>query len=203
MVNPDFAHGQADGSDGLWSLLAAIMSRVRRDLPATPAPLLLLGSAIVVGSIPQVANVGWNAGGLLDGDRFTALLLTAAFGVLWLAYRNRAGRGATGHAAGFGVAAVFGLFLVTVGFALLVYAGPFVLFGAGLLLAAARQRNMLLAWWAVLAGGLGVFEGFFGITNRLPGSVWRTWEHPAIYLALGVLTVLAGLVARLLGNRQQ
>ena len=69
--------------------------------------------------------------------------------------------------------------------------GPFILFGAGLLMVASWQRNALLAWWAVLAGGLGVFEGFFGITNRLPASVWRTWEHPAIYLALGILAVLA------------
>jgi hypothetical protein len=45
-----------------------------------------------------------------------------------------------------------------------------------------------------------VFEGFFGITNRLPSSVWRDWEHPAVYVALGVLTILAGLAARLREN---
>ena len=41
-----------------------------------------------------------------------------------------------------------------------------------------------------------MFEGFFGITNRLPMSVWADWEHPAIFLALGVLTVAAGIAMR-------
>jgi hypothetical protein len=53
----------------------------------------------------------------------------------------------------------------------------------------------------VLIGGTGVFEGFFGITNRLSSSVWREWEHPAIYLVLALLTVLAGLIARRQENR--
>jgi hypothetical protein len=42
----------------------------------------------------------------------------------------------------------------------------------------------------------GVFEGFFGTTNRLPSSMWAGWEHPAIYLLLALLTILAGLIAR-------
>jgi hypothetical protein len=149
--------------------------------------------------MPQVAGDGWDANGvlgLLGGDWFTALLLTAAFAVLWWTYRRRALRGGVGRPAGFGAATALGLNLITVGLVLLVYAGPFILFGSGLLLIATWQRNAVLAWWAVLAGGLGVFEGFFGITNRLPFSLWRGWEHPAIYLALGVLTVLAGLAAR-------
>jgi hypothetical protein len=50
-------------------------------------------------------------------------------------------------------------------------------------------------------GGTGVFEGFFGITNRLPLSLWATWEHPAIYLILALMTVLAGIVAWLWENR--
>lgn len=53
----------------------------------------------------------------------------------------------------------------------------------------------------MLIGGTGVFEGFFGITNRLSSSVWREWEHPAIYLVLALLTVLAGLIARRQENR--
>lgn len=96
---------------------------------------------------------------------------------------------------------MLGILLVTMGWVLLFLMGPFILFGAGLLMVASWQRNATLAWRAVLAGGLGVFEGFFGITNRLPVSVWRDWEHPAIFLALGVLTVLAGLAARRRENR--
>jgi hypothetical protein len=42
---------------------------------------------------------------------------------------------------------------------------------------------------------------FFGSTNRLPLSVWAAWEHPAIYLLLAVLTVLAGMATWLRENR--
>jgi hypothetical protein len=204
MTNPDFAYDQADDAEGLRSHVAAVRSHVRRDLRATSFPLLLLGTAIVAGELPQVANAGatdgffWVIGG---GDWFTGLLLTAAFAVLWWTYRRRMRRGGVGRPAGFGAATALGLILITIGLVLLELLGPFILFTAGLLMVASWQRNAMLAWWAVLAGGLGVFEGFFGITNRLPFSVWRPWEHPAIYLALGVLTVLAGLAARLRENR--
>jgi hypothetical protein len=201
MTNPGFAHGEPDDAEGLQAHVAAIRSQVRRDLCATSLPLLLLGTATVVGEIPQVVNEGGNAGVLGGGDSFTGLLLTAAFAVLWWMYRRRALRDGVGRPAGFGAATVLGLILLSIGLVLLAYAGPFILFGAGLLMVASWQRNPLLAWWAVLAGGLGVFEGFFGITNRMPFSLWRAWEHPAIYLALGILTVLAGLAARLRENR--
>jgi hypothetical protein len=205
MTNPGFAHGQPDDAEGPQAHVAAIRSQVRRDLRATSLPLLLLGTATVAGELPQVASQGWNIGVLGGGDWFTGLLLTAAFAVLWWMYRRRAFRDGVGRPAGFGAATVLGLILTLsiVGLLLLVYMGPFIIFGLGLLMVASWQRNALLAWWAVLAGGLGVFEGFFGITNRLPASVWRTWEHPAIYLALGILTVLAGLAARLRENRGQ
>jgi hypothetical protein len=75
-------------------------------------------------------------------------------------------------------------------------AGPFALLGTGLLIAGVRLRNRFLTIWAAAIGAVGVFEGFFGITNRLPMSVWADWEHPAIFLALGVLTVAAGIVMR-------
>jgi hypothetical protein len=200
MTSPGFAHGQPDDAEGLRAHVAAIRSRVRQDLRATSLPLLLLGTATVVGELPQTVSQGWNTG-VSGGDWFTGLLLTAAFAVLWWIYRHRARRDGVGRPAGFGAATVLGLILLSIGLILLVYTGPFIIFGAGLLMVAAWQRNALLASWAVLAGGLGVFEGFFGITNRLPLSVWRTWEHPAIYLALGILTVLAGLTARRRENR--
>lgn len=206
MTDPAFAHDQADDAEGLQSHVAAIRSRVRRDLRATSFPLLLLGTATVAGEIPQVASEGRSGGGplgVLGGDWFTGLLLTAAFTVLWWTYRRRALRGGVGRPAGFGAATALGLILISIGLVLLVFMGPFILFGPGLLMVASWQRNAMLAWWAGLAGGLGVFEGFFGITNRLPTSVWRSWEHPAIYLALGVLTVLVGLAARLRENRGQ
>jgi hypothetical protein len=57
-------------------------------------------------------------------------------------------------------------------------------------------RNHLLTCWALGVGGIGVFEGFFGITNRLPMGIWAAWDHPAIYLLLGALTFLAGTIIR-------
>jgi hypothetical protein len=208
MASPVFAHGQPDDAEDLRAHVTAVRSRVRRNLRATSFPLFLLGAATVVGELPQVVSQRWNVGGPLGviggGDWFTGLLLTAAFAVLWWVYRRRALRDGVGHPAGFGAATVLGLILtLSVGLFLLMFMGPFILFGPGLLMVAFWQRNALLAWWAMLAGGLGVLEGFFGITNRLPGAVWRTWEHPAIYLALGMLTVLAGIAARLRENRGQ
>jgi hypothetical protein len=206
MTNRAFADGQPDDAEALQAHVAAVRSRVRRDLRATSFPLFLLGGATVAGELPQVVSQGWDGGpggGIGGEDWSTGLLLTAAFAVLWWMYRRRARRDGVGRPAGFGAASVLGLILLSIGLVLLVYMGPFILFGLGLLMVASWQRNALLACWAVLAGGLGVFEGFFGITNRLPASVWRTWEHPAIYLALGILTVLAGLAARRLENRGQ
>jgi hypothetical protein len=206
MTNPASAHGQPDDPEGIQAHVAAIRSQVRRDLRATSFPLLLLGTATVVGELPPIVSQGWNGpvGMLGGGDWFTGLLLTAAFAVLWWMYRRRAFRDGVGRPAGFGAATVLGLILtLSLGLVLLAFMGPFILFGAGLLMVALWQRNALLAWWAVLAGGLGVFEGFFGITNRLPTSAWRSWEHPAIYLALGIVTVLAGIAARIRESRGQ
>ena len=204
MTNPAFAHERPADAEGLQAHVAAVRSQVRRDLRATSFPLFLLGGAMVAGELPAVVSPQWDAGVIGDGDWLTGLLLTAAFAVSWWMCRRRAFRLGVGRPAGFGAATVLGLILtLTIGLVALVLAGPFILFGLGLLMVASWQRNARLAWWAVLAGGLGVFEGFFGITNRLPGAAWRPWEHPAIYVALGVLTVLAGFAARRRENRVQ
>jgi hypothetical protein len=203
-MNPASAHGGPDDAEGLQAHVAAIRSQVRRDLRATSFPLLLLGAATVMGELPQLVDQRWNVsvapGG---GDWLTGVLLTAAFAVLWWTYRRRADRDGVGRPGGFGAATMLGLILLSIGLVLLVYTGPFLIFGLGLLMVAGWQRNPLLASWAVLAGGLGVFEGFFGITNRLPTWAWRAWEHPAIYLALGIATVAAGLAARAWENRER
>jgi hypothetical protein len=81
---------------------------------------------------------------------------------------TRAGVGRRG--AGFGVVPALGLFLllVIVGFLTMSITGPFLIFGVGLLVTARWQRSAFLAVWAIVIGGIGVLEGFFGITNRLP-----------------------------------
>ncbi|HSR83249.1 MAG TPA: hypothetical protein VLM11_03605 [Streptosporangiaceae bacterium] len=176
--------------------VSALRAEVRRDLRATSAPLLLLGSATAAGVLPQMlADTGWS--GLGVGDWLTSLLMAVAFVVMWLFLRSRAVHRGVGRPAGFGAAAVLALcFTVSVGVIAMVFAGPFLVFGLGLLTAGLWQRNRFLAIWAVLIGSIGIFEGFFGITNRLPSSVARQWEHPAIYLALAIATVIAGLAAR-------
>lgn len=166
-----------------------------RDRRATSLPLLVLGGATALGVAPQLSSGG--------DDALAGLLMTLAFAAIWLAFRFRASRAGVDRGTGFGVASLLGLYVILtiVGFAVLVYAGPFIIFGIGLLVAALWQRNAVLAIWAIAVGGTGVFEGFFGITNRLPLSLWAPWEHQVIYLLLAVMTVLAGVVAFLLENR--
>jgi hypothetical protein len=157
-------------------------------------PLLLLGGATAVGVAPQLSPGA--------GDALAVLMMTLAFAAIWLVSRLRAVRAGVGRGVGLGVPSMVGLFLVLgiVGLMALAFTGPFLIFGVGLLAAAAYQRNAFLAVWAIVIGGIGVFEGFFGITNRLPLSLWAAWEHPAIYLVLALLTVLAGIVAWLREN---
>jgi hypothetical protein len=129
--------------------------------------------------------------------------MTLAFAVILLVSRLRAAHAGAGGGVGFGAASMLGLFLVLaiVGLMAQAFTGPFLIFGVGLLVVAVYQRNAFLAVWAIVIGGIGVFEGFFGITNRLPLSLWAAWEHSAIYLILAFMTVLAGIVAWLRENR--
>jgi hypothetical protein len=171
---------------------------IYRDRHETSLPLLLLGVVVTASAAIQLA-------GGLDGlfaDWTAAVALTIVFAGLWLTFRRRATvRGMT-CPPGFGIAAIIGLvavlppFFVTV-----VYAGPFLVFGLGLATAGIKVRNRLLAGWGLAVGGIGVFEGFFGITNRLSISMWASWEHSAIYLLLGILTVIAGIVIRIRETR--
>jgi hypothetical protein len=194
--------GRGDDAYEWAAHVSALRGRVRRDRRSASFPLLLLGTATAVGVLPQLLSAGPGRFGPGVGDWLTSMLITAAFVVMWLVYRRRAVSGGVGRPAGFGAAAVLGLCCtVSVGVIATVYAGPFLVFGLGLLVAGIWQRNRFLAGWAVLIGGVGVFEGFFGITNRLSASVWREWEHPAISLILALLTVLAGLIARSRENR--
>lgn len=199
------ASQSSDGND--WeSRVSAVRARVRRDRRATSLPLLVLGGATAIGVAPQLSSGAQLSSG--PGDPLAGLMMTLAFAAIWGAFRVRARRAGVGQGTGFGVASLLGLLLLLtiVGLVALTYTGPFLIFGVGLLVAAVWQRNAFLAGWAIVIGGIGVFEGFFGITNRLPQSFWASDPsaasrlHPAIYLTLAVLTVLAGLVAWLREN---
>lgn len=124
-------------------------------------------------------------------------VLTMTFGVLWLIFRRRAARHGARYQRGFGIAAVIAAIMwLPPFFAVFSIAGPFALLGPVLFFAGVGLSNYFLAGWAAVIGTLGIFEGFFGITNRLPASLWAGWEHPAIFLGLGILTVVTGMVAR-------
>jgi hypothetical protein len=171
-----------------------------RDRHETSLPLLVLGGVVTVLTAAQTL---WSGPGIgLISDWPTAVALTVGFAVLWLTFRRRADRAGMRRPRGYGIAAIVGLAIVfTPLFLVLVYAGPFVVLGSGLLVAGVKLGNRFLTIWAIVIGAIGVFEGFFGITNRLPTSLWAGWEHPAIYLALGVLTLAAGIVMHRRENR--
>jgi hypothetical protein len=172
---------------------------VYRDRRETSLPLLVLGAVITVCMVAQIA---WPDGNTIGAAWQLGVALTIAFAVLWLAFRRRAAGHGRKSAPGFGLAAIIGAAIVATPLALvLIYAGPLVIFGLGLIAAGLRLGNRFLAGWALAIGALGVIEGFFGITNRVPYSLWSPWEHPAIYLALGMLTLLAGVIVRVRENR--
>jgi hypothetical protein len=158
---------------------------------ATSLPLLLLGLATAIGVaslLPSGVGVG-----------LAWLTIPLALAAIWTVFRFPAARARGGP----GIARALGLFLllVLVGYVTMFLTGPFPLFSLALLVTARWQRSAFLAVWAVVVGGIGVLEGFFGITNRLPLSLWAEWEHPVIYLGLALLTILAGIVAWLRENR--
>lgn len=155
----------------------------------TSLPLLVLGAVL---SVLAALDLTWQ----LPEDilrLMAAPVLTAAFAALWIVYRQRAAARGAERPTGYGAAAIICLIMSIPPLIVAVfYAGPFLPYSVGLLAAGLLRRNSFLTAWAAATGVVGVLEGFFGITNRLPLPVWAWWEHPAIYLALGVATVLAG-----------
>jgi hypothetical protein len=145
-------------------------------------------------SVGAAVELAWSGAGVFFDWPMT-VGLALAFAALWLTFRGRAAARGMQRPPGFGIAAIIGAaatlppFLVVV-----VYAGPFMSFGLGLAVAGVKLRNRTLTYWALGVGAVGVFEGFFGITNRLPLGIWAAWEHPAIYLLLGAITLLAGII---------
>jgi hypothetical protein len=181
--------------------IPAASGPIYHDRHETSLPLLLLGAVVTVF---VAAQLGWPGGDLIGSlaDWPTGVALTIVFAGLWLTFRRRAGRAGLRRAPGFGIAAIIGLAAILPPFFVALFvAGPFVVFAPGLLIAGVKLRNRFLTGWAAVIGAIGVFEGFFGITNRLPMSVWADWEHPAIYLTLGILTLVAGIVMRVRENR--
>jgi hypothetical protein len=194
-VEPVSSAIQTGGGEGWEARRPAVGALVPWDRRATSLPLLLLGGATAIGVALQ-----WPWG---MGYGLAWLTIPVAFAAVWVVFRFRAVRAGAGPGTFSGAAPMLGLFLLLaiVGFLTTFLAGPFWIFGVGLLVTARWQRSAFLAVLAVVIGGIGVLEGFFGITNRLPLSLWAEWEHPAIFLILGLLTVLAGIAAWVRENR--
>jgi len=170
----------------------------RADWLPCPAPALRSGT-----SARPPCSSGLTPGGRFD-DWLAAALVTVTFAVSWLTFRQRARKRGARYRRGFGLAAVIGLIIILPPTAIAVFfAGPFAVFGPGLLTAGIALHNRFLAWWGGLVGAVGILEGYFGITNRMTISLWAEWEHPAIFLSLGVLTVTAGVIALWRENRAQ
>lgn len=164
---------------------------IYRDRHETSLPLLLLGIVVTASAAIQVVT-GLDS---ITADWPTSVVLTIVFTALWLTFRRRATARGMNRPSGFGIAAIIGLVAVLPPFFVtIIYAGPFLVFSLGLAAAGLRVRNRLLAGWGLVVGGIGVFEGFFGISNRIGLAFWATWEHPGIYLLLGTLTVIAGIL---------
>jgi hypothetical protein len=187
--------GQSSDGEDWESGGSTVVAWVPRDRRATSLPLLLLGVGSAVGVAPLLPS------GV--GDGLAWLTIPLAFAAIWAVFRYPTARAGGGPGSVSGVAPVLGLFLllVIVSFVTMFVTGPFLIFGIGLLVTARWQRSAFLAVWAVVIGGIGVLEGFFGITNRLPLSLWAAWEHPVLYLILALLTVLAGMAAWRRENR--
>jgi hypothetical protein len=171
---------------------SATPGQVYRDRHETSLTLVLLGVAI---SISVTAQLVGYAGIGFGPDGLTAVTLTLAFTVLWLLFWRRAAVRGMRRPPGFGLAAIIGLAAnLPPFFVALVYAGPFIVFALGLIAVGFKLPNRMLISWGTVVGGIGVFEGFFGITNRLSPALWAGWEHPMIYLLLGIVTLLAAIV---------
>lgn len=185
---------------------SALSAPVYRDPRETSLTLVLLGVAISISVTANLCGVTLSAGqygiGFLP-DGLTADMLTVAFTALWLLFRRRAALRGMRRPRGFGLAAIIGLAggLPPFSVVLLIYAGPFIVFALGLVTVGVKLDNVTLTGWGIVVGGIGVFEGFFGITNRLSPSLWAGWEHPVIYLLLGIVTLLGAIVVSWRENR--
>lgn len=180
-----------------------------QDPRETSITLLVLGAVIIALMLAQIMLPGFQGvfGWLVtspSGIGLTAAL-TIAFSFLWLTFRTRAAERGMRYRRGFGIGAVIAAIMWIPPFVgALFIAGPFALLGPVLLVAGIGLSNYFLVGWAAVVGTVGIFEGSFGITNRLPASLWVSWghAHAGIYLGLGVMTVGAGIVARARENRQ-
>jgi hypothetical protein len=176
--------------------------RARADRHPSSVPLLVFACLTLFGAPLAVAQL-WPL-----GQYYWAIAGPVGFVLIGWWYRRRQVRSGVGQGRGSytvaGVAMVLALVLVP-----FLWIAPLPAVAAGLVAIAILQRNAYLASWAAAFGVLGTLEQFLVLSNRLYDlAEWRGWfteprahgivddlGQPVIYGALGLLLLVAGLVA--------
>jgi hypothetical protein len=176
--------------------------RARGDRRPSSVPLLVFASLTLFGAPLAIAQL-WPL-----GEYYWLVAGPAGFLLVGWWYRRQQVRSGVGQGRGSwaiaGVSVLLALVLLPI-----LWISPLPAVAAGLLAIAVLQRNAYLAVWAVLFGILGTLEQFFVLSNRLYDlAQWRGWfpeprdygivddlGQPIVYGALGVLLLVAGLVA--------
>ena len=191
-----------DGPDARALLQDAerLRRRARADRHPSSVPLLVFAYLTLFGASLAVDRL-WPL-----GQYFWVLAGPAGFLVVGWWYRRQQLRSGVGP--GRGSYTLTGLWVLLafllVPFLLFL---PYVAIAAGLLVVAVLQRNPWLALWAVVFGAVGTLEQFFVLSNRLhalPPELGATdLGPPVVYGALGILLLVAGLVARHREDRER
>jgi hypothetical protein len=176
--------------------------RARADRHPSSVPLLVFASLTLLGAPLAIAQL-WPL-----GQSYWLLAGPVGFVAVGWWYRRRQVRSGVGQGRGSwtiaGVSVLLALVLLPI-----LWISPLPAVAAGLVAIAVLQRNAYLAVWAVLFGVLGTLEQFFVLSNRLYDLArWGGWfpeprdygivddlGQPIVYGALGVLLLVAGLVA--------
>jgi hypothetical protein len=161
--------------------------RARADRHPSSVPLLVFAYLTLLGAPLAIARL-WPL-----GQYYWVLAGPAGFLIIGWWYRRQEVRRGVGQGRGSytlaGVSVLLALVLVP-----FLWFSPLPAVAAGLVAVAVLQRNAYLAFWVAVFGVLGTLEQFFVLSNRLGGAAGDLGQ-PVVYGALGVLLLVAGLVA--------
>ncbi|MFI7589135.1 hypothetical protein ACIB24_18890 [Spongisporangium articulatum] len=195
-----------------YASLTALQGRVRATRRAASVPLLVVGAGLTIAEgqdflADRVLAPSGPSEGLYDPGFFGStpvqivgwVVVPLAFTVLWwLRRRARRGQGmGVSRPAGAAAAGAVTFAVLPPLAIVLSIGGPFLAAAPGLLLIGLAEKVRALTVWSLTVGLLGVLEGPYWLTNRLPEADYVWWYHHAIMLTLALLTVALGVVARL------
>jgi hypothetical protein len=191
----------AMSAQDLLANVRGVRLQARRDRRATSVPLLVFGVLTVADAVLR---------SLFDPIGNLVLLLLAPVGFMVIArhYRRREiALGVGSEPRSYVIAAFIMVLMFVFLLPVLLIFGLFAAVGVGLLAIAVRQRNLYLAFWAVVYGVVGGLEGLSLISNRLYGVAnalgwlrssngYFSWSSSLVYGVLGSMLIGAGLYAR-------